>query len=547
MRGTSRHVAAIAIAYASGCGTGDTRVDPGDLELRDLLGVSPEVAGQWDAEQRASARRVLTAALDGSDGAPIAIEIGALSPGTLDERVTRSLAELDHRRFADGESALGVVRIDVAAGQLVRRAAPRVEEAAAGDAAPAVSLDVAPAWGTLSPRATGVLAALASDGGHEDGVIAVAPSARLPVIASYVAATPPRLLVNPVIVAALDPAFVDTSGTAARAPSASGHDVPAVAERTHAANGNPYSFYGSIAECAYAQRLRCESCLASSNCEPITTASSGNDECTTLAGNDGRGYFLICINLALAIRSVERCAADSVAGCPQDGEAASDLGRLEANATFLDDATCAMGLDACLAEIYGPSDNPFPGLVDGGVTPPPVPPRETEVSCGDSCSGGNSNCDASPSCSCDGPSCNNSFSCDSTCSSSNNQSGCGDNCDSCSSDGGGGGGGGGACSSDSGGSSGGGSCGGGGDCGGGDCGGGDCGGGDCGGGGGCSGGGGGGCQVAKKNPSPLFALALSLCWGLLPVPVAAMIRRRSRRARTSHEPRTDASGEEETR
>lgn len=561
MRGKARHVVAFALCCASACGTGDVSIDPGELELRDLLGVAPEVAGSWDVDQRASARAVLVDALaDTSNPIPIELANGA----SLDERVTRGLQRIDDNRFAAGKRALALVRVELDAGRLVERAAPSAVAATGGAQPPVLALDTQ-TWGTLAPEAIGVLAGLASDAGHEDGTLAVVPAPRLPAIASYVAGEPPRLLVNPVLVASLDPAFVTT--TTARTTTATTRvDTPLpVTAPSSLAGGNPYSFYGSINECAYAQRLRCESCLASNNCTPVTSSTDGNAECTTLAANDGRGYFLLCVNLALAITSVDACAEDTVSGCARDTDAASDLGQLEANANFVDDTTCASGLDSCLAKIYGEPDDSFPGIVDGGTSPPPQPPRNTEVSCGDSCSDSNNNCDASPSCNCEGPSCNNSFSCDSTCSSSNNQSGCGDNCDSCSSDSGGSSSdSGGSCGGDSGGDSGGG-CGG--DCGGGDCGG-DCGssggggggggssgggcggdsggcggdsggcggsgGGGCGGGGGgdsCGGGGGGGgsCQVVKRTPSAGFALALSLMWGALPIPFAAFMRRRGRR------------------
>src|SRR5438477_8503903 len=68
--------------------------------------------------------------------------------------------------------------------------------------------------------------------------------------------------------------------------------------------GNPYTFYGSIAECASAQRARCEACVADHSCAAITDASDGNAECMTLGDSNGRGYFLICIDLALAIDAV---------------------------------------------------------------------------------------------------------------------------------------------------------------------------------------------------------------------------------------------------
>jgi hypothetical protein len=546
MRGRSFVVAACAVVFAGACGTGDTRIDPSDLELRDLLGVSPEAAGAWDLGQREAARRVLVEALDhGSE--PVEADLVAAS--AVDDQVTRSLASLDGRRFAAGDGALGLVRMTIAGGELTgaTREAPTVAATAAGDAGPVVTLQLSDRWGTVPARSREVLAALAIDSGHTGDTLVVVPAPRLTVIASYVATTPPRLVVNPVLLAAIDPtasAMMTTSAPSSATARRTGPDPSAVhpAAPTAIAGGNPYSFYGSIGECAYAQRTRCESCLTAGNCEPITT-SDGNTECTRLGENDGRGYYLICINLALAITSVESCAADGVSGCARDTDAASSLSQLENNASFLDDSTCGTGLDRCLADIFGAPTNPFPGIVDGGVDPPPEPPRSTDVSCNDSCnSDNNSNCEFSPNCDCSGPSCGNSLSCDSGCSDSNTQSGCGDNCDSCSSSSGGSSGGGGGCSSSSGGSSGGGDCGGG-DCGGGSCGGGDCGGGSCGGGGGGGGGCGGGCQVAKKPPSAVFGVALSLTWALLPVPVAAMLRRRSKKKKKPSRPDAEPTKE----
>ncbi len=513
MRWTSHVVAACATLFVYACGTGDTRVDPGDLELRDLLGVAPETAARWSVDQRESARRVLLEALD-DRSVDVHVELAAAPD--IDEQVRRSLAQLDTERFAAGEAALGLVRAEVSSHELAgtTRTAPMVTALAAGDAAPAVTLALSDQWGPLPPRSHEVLAALAVDAGHTGDSLVVVPAPRLTVIASYVAATPPHLVVNPVVLAALDPgadsllatteAAPATGGSAPRATTIKG---PGVATLNA---GNPYSFYGSVAECAYAQRTRCEACLPTSNCEPITTTSDGNAECTTLGESDGRGYYLICINLALAIHSVADCTADAAGGCTADTSAASELSRLDVNARFLDDASCGSPLDRCLADIYGAPSNTFPGVVDGGVEPPPSPPRETDVSCGDSCDDNkSSNCEFSPSCDCSGPSCGNSFSCESSCSNSNTQSGCGDNCDSCSSSSSSGSSGGGCSSSSSGGSSG------------GDCGGGDCGGGDC----------GGGCQVVKRPPNAAFAVGLSMTWALLPVPFAAALRRRARRKR----------------
>ena len=155
--------------------------------------------------------------------------------------------------------------------------------------------------------------------------------------------------------------------------------------------GNPYSFYGSVAECAAAERSRCDDCLAHHTCTPITDVRDGDAECTQLADQDGRGYLLICINLALAIDAVNACTARG-SPCPRDKQASESLSSLEANAQFLDDPACASPLDTCLGALYGGPAGGFPG--SGGDS---APPRNTSVDCGDSCSG-DSSCDSLPGC-----------------------------------------------------------------------------------------------------------------------------------------------------
>src|SRR4029077_13934944 len=85
-------------------------------------GAPPDVARDWDASQRTSARRVIVAGLRESD-APAAIESDL---ATGDESITHALAALDAGRFAARDNALGVVRVD----GLV--APPRAAPSAAG-------------------------------------------------------------------------------------------------------------------------------------------------------------------------------------------------------------------------------------------------------------------------------------------------------------------------------------------------------------------------------------------------------------------------------
>ncbi len=630
-RPTSVVFAAVVSAWLAACGAADNRVDPGDLSLRDLLGVAPHVAVQWDDGQRAAARAVIGDALDGSAAAELRVRPLA-SGRNRTERIARTLAVSDGERAGAGAGPLPLVRVIVDANQVTAAAVAAsfaLGEPDAGDASLELWMSPAwdrePAWGHLPGRGVDLLAAIARDAGHDAGPVVIVPAPRLAVAAAYVAAgdSAAEILVNPVVLAALEPDADELASAAGltRAPVAGalpgqldgegatldgdegtgGAAAGAGPNSVAGTGGNPYSFYGSVNECAYAQRTRCETCLAQGNCAPVTNTSDGNGECTTLAASGGRGYFLLCINLSLSIASVDACAADEVPACPRVTDAASDLARLEANAMFLDDTVCAAGLDTCLADIYGAPPNPFPGT-DGGPVPPD-PPRDIDVSCGDSCDSPNAEC--SPSCSGgSGPSCNNAFSCDSACSSSNEQSGCGGNCEACNassdsggstsagcggceSDGGGSGGGGGeacgscdnsgstgggsgcdgcgssgssgssggscdGCSSDSGGSSGGSDCGSCGSSGGSSGGGSDCGGSGCGSsGGGSSGGSGCGssggssgssCNVQRRGPPAQVTILIAVLWGLLPIPAAALIRRRARRKRPRSGPgASDAS------
>ncbi|HEX4416762.1 MAG TPA: hypothetical protein VH165_02635 [Kofleriaceae bacterium] len=646
--------AVVCIAIAAGaCSAGDNTVDPSDLALRDLLGVSPDVATAWSAPQRTAARRVLIGGLRADDtpaelaaepsaagagagsGAGVGAGSGSTAPGLAsDDRVASLLATGDVRRAAEGAAPLGVVGVHadptglaitphVAAsaalllggaaspgaahdgGEQPRSLAPGGTAPAAMQLLLAEQWDTDPRWSHLPGRGLDVLSALAVDAAHPGGPVVVVPAPRLTVIAAYVAhddTSPPHLEVNPILLAALEPEPDEVTAATAvtrwspapgaprralavpRVPGAipgaalapaEPHLTPPASEVT---GGNPYSFYGSFEECAQAQRARCEACLPGNTCTPVTDTSDGNAECTSLADNSGRGYFLLCIDLSLAITSVDRCAGDAAPSCPRDAHAADSLATLDANTDFLDNPACAGALDGCLAKIYGAPEEPFPGP-DGG-TVPTTPPRSTSVDCGHACDHDNTNCSASPNVDCSGPTCNNSQSCDSSCSSSDGQSGCGGNCNSCSSNSSGntsscggstsssssggscgssssssGSCGGDGCSGDScssgsgsgsgsggsgsgGGSSGGGSSGGG--CGGGSgsgSGGGGCGGGsDSSGCNSCGGGDSSKCSAAPADPGPGLAAAMSLLWGLLPVPFAAFTRRRARMRRGSTRP-----------
>jgi len=459
----------------------DHRVDPNDLELRDVLGIAPDVALTWSADERAAARQVLEAGMRSVATSP-AVDAPVGRAPTLDRSLATALAAADATRAQRREAPLGVVSLAVGHDHL--HASARVSTLAPRRG-PATELQLAGwqrrGWGPLPSRGIDVLTTIAADAGHRGGPLLVTPAPQLAVIAAYVPATSAsgaRLVVNPVLLAALEPS--SASAAAAVVP-----DDPI---------GNPYTFYTSIASCAAAQAQRCEACLGKGTCTPLEGTGDGNAECTQLAANDGRGYSLACINFALAIDTVASCSASAAPACPIETRAATSIALLTANADFLDQPTCAGALDQCLGEIYG----------DASPTSTPPPAPGSSVSCADAA------CESSPDCS---------------------DSGCGDDTGDSSCDG----------SSDSGDSScdsgdSGGDCGGdsGGDCSSGDSGG-DCSGGDSGcsgdSGGDCSGGGGDDCNASRHHgPGDR-----SLLWAALPLPFAIFARRRAGRRRAKRE------------
>ncbi len=541
---------------ATGCVAGDRELEPDELDARDLLGLAPSVAAGWDADERAAARaRLMDAWAEAwTEGGAISEEAAWPDPARRAADATSGLGAVNRRRAQSGQGPVIAGAGEIAARRIHVRIASPLElglDDARDPEAPAM-ID-AVGWradeAAVLSRGVAWAANLAAASGHPSGAPLRLHAVRQAPFGAVYLGEDVGMLVNPVLLASIEPAGTPPAviqQTATASPPE--RDAPL----RSAAGGNPYSFYGSVAECAAAQRLRCEACLPSSTCELTSRdAPDGNSECETLAGGDGAGYHLYCVNLSLAIATVAGCVNDEGPACPQDNGASNQLVRLEANRAFLDDATCGDALDSCLASIYGEPDDDFPSpppdagpTPDGGEPPPPPPPppepRDTEITCGDA------DCDFSPQCdsSCSS-SCDDAFSCNADCNEGE------DGCDGCDGDGGddgdgSGGSGGGGC--DSGGDDGGGDgssgssgcdsdsdCGG--DCNGGDCG--DCSGSDC---GDCnsSGGSGGGssnCSVARRDPSrPAVCrrggnrdTLLALAWALMPIPYLERRRRRARR------------------
>lgn len=434
----------------AGC-AGDNRLDPSALELRDILGIAPETALTWDAGQRAAARHVIDDALHAK---PATIHATGANLQT-------GLAVADADRDRNHLAALGVVQVALSPAALDATAKA---SSLAPHVATSTQIQLAgwTKWPALPTRGLDVLTSIAHDAGYRGGVLTVVAAPQLAVVASYVPAKA-QLVVNPVLLAALEP------GESTAAP-------PVVI----AAIGNPYSFYDSIEQCASAQQARCEACLPNTSCESTTGTGDGNAECKGFAGEQGRGYWLVCIQSALEIQSVKTCVEANAPACPTDN-----------TTVFIDDPACTSAIDHCLGDHGGDAPNPPTSSPD--------------------CSA----CEASPSC-------EDSVGCASDCSDSGGGGDCsssdssGDSCDS----------GGGDSSCDGGGCDGGDS---GGDCsgGGGD----DCsgGGGDCAGdsGGDCSGGGGGDCNAGGRHHDHGYL------WVLLPLPFAIVARRRADRRRVS--------------
>lgn len=554
----------VASATALGCGAADSSVDPGDLELRDLLGIAPEVAAGWDATERARARAILSRASGRASEEPA--EPVRLGLGT-DEReaIIASMSAVDEQRRELGRDPLVVawVLVEHQQVEVLPVSGERVNVAMASASAPEPSslvLDgweqaTRAGWDELAQRQPGLLSSLARQAGFRDEPepLPVIPAPQEPFAVIFVdAGARSFLAVNPVLLAAQEPsdsggediAFArpDAPGAAPgpRAPVVVGVPVTggapgdtALAETAAAApaGGNPYSFFGSINECAAFQRQRCQECATDTSCETVTRdAESVASECEALSADSERGYYLLCINLALAMATVADCA-DDTAQCPQVSNAGNQLAALAFNDVFLDDTTCAGALDGCLSDIFGSPEEDFPGP---GSPDPPPPPRDTDLSCGDP----NINCEFSPSCSssCSVGSCDNALSCGGCEGSSCEGSSC-ESCESCDSSGGGGGGGGGGSSGCDDGGGGGGGGGGSSGCEGGGCDGGcDSGGCDSGGcdggcdGGSCSGGSdscNSSCSVARRQGNGQTALAL--LWVLAPCVFLEYRRRRERR------------------
>ena len=353
---------------SAACGAADDRVDPGDLALRDLLGVQPQVVAGWDDAQRAAARQVLVAGLAAGPAVALASPLGA-DEAALVRAVAVGDAALDDR----GQDARGLVVVSAPRTELLVLAGPRAAALLDGATAPpAVALAVEPrAWPCpAAPCDLAVLAALAVDAAPGAPAVRVQPVAQLAVIAALTDGPDgaPTLLVNPVVTAVGVPIGADRAGPggASGVPTgAAGEPAAAVAAPPPLTRGS-WTYGATRDGCATQVAADCRTCLGGGLCEPVWPSLSGMLACTTLAADEPRSYELVCVNLAVSLADVRACLQDRAPSCAIDADAIDLPAELANNAVFVDDGGCRTALDDCLAQLYGADgDGDGCGACDG--------------------------------------------------------------------------------------------------------------------------------------------------------------------------------------
>lgn len=405
--GGGSRVVACALVALVGCGAGVERVDPADLELRDLLGVTPKVAAAWTVEQREAARRVLADGL--VERAPEALALAAPS-GRIDEaQMISALAAVDGRLLERERDALGLVVVERLEAEGTGRAidAPVAHDVLLGaTTATTAVLELDPrAWVCPgdAPCDFTILAALAADAAPGATRVRVLPVAELTVIAAALPGDDaPTLLVNPIVTALGAPAVnVATAATGGAAPAFAASAVRPTVQVLPLVTST-WSYDPSVGACATAVQSDCATCLAGGICEPIWTGVRGMDSCTMLQAQAGPSYALVCVNLAVSLADVGACLSRTASTCAFDATAIADPARLRANLVFVDDPGCQAALDACLVEAYGASASDdgcgcdCGGCDCGGCTNDSEPQcsanDSANQSCGgDNCNGGNCN------------------------------------------------------------------------------------------------------------------------------------------------------------
>lgn len=344
---------AVVCLVIGACGAADERIDPGDFALRDLLGVQPKVVAAWDDAQRAAAREVLAGGLAARDA--IALPVPLTDDAAA---LVRALAASDAVLDDAGDDARGLVVVTAARRELAVIDSPTATALlVAAPADPAVSLDLDPrAWTCPeAPCDLAVLAALAVDAAPGAPLVRVRPVAQLATIAALTVGDDgvPILLANPVVTAV----GVDTA-TGAAAASTGGATMARLAPALPPPplTRGVWTYGTSRGACANTVSADCATCLGGGLCEPVWGSVSGMEACTMLQADPGRNYDLVCINLAVSLADIRACVQGRAPSCAIDDNAIDLPAELTNNANFLDDATCAAALDACLAQLYGTGD-----------------------------------------------------------------------------------------------------------------------------------------------------------------------------------------------
>lgn len=347
---------AAACLLSAACGAADDRVDPGDLALRDLLGVQPQVVASWDEAQRAAARQVLAVGLTAGP------EVALLAPLADDEAaLVRAVAVSDAALDDRGEDARGLVVVSAPRTELNVIAGPRATAFLdVATAPPVVGLAVEPrAWPCpATPCDLSVLSALAADAAPGAVTVRVQPVAQLAVIAALTEGGDggATLLVNPVVTAVGVPIGADRAGAGGANGAPTGADQPASSLTAPPLTRGSWTYGATRDGCANQVAAECSTCLSGGLCEPVWPSVSGMQACTTLAADAPRNYELVCVNLAVSLADVRACLQDRAPSCAIDADAIDLPAELAANAIFVDDGGCRSALDDCLAQLYGAGD-----------------------------------------------------------------------------------------------------------------------------------------------------------------------------------------------
>ena len=271
----------VACSMLAAC-AGGAPVDPGALALRDVLGIAPQVAAAWSPSQRAAATVVIEAGLQANDAAPTR---ASLASDATDAGIARALGAIDADRARHRAEPVGLVHVATADDGIVvtPRAATILHRRAPVDT---IDIQLAgwaddPVLAELATRGSEVLPALAAAAGHTSGPVVVTPAPHLAAVAAYLPASatePARLVVNPVVLAALEPTSASALLAAVAAFPGPGPGSGSIARPPERGNANPEP--GIV-------RVLQTGCDASDGCDCSDSGddSSGGGGCDSCSGD----------------------------------------------------------------------------------------------------------------------------------------------------------------------------------------------------------------------------------------------------------------------